>query len=127
MAETEAKHQTARDGIATKRKHRQSYERMLALVNDWEPPTQDHVGLKDFMVQQITDSIEWDCDESYYQEMLDATPELPSLWLANRVAEVRRQLSQYRQLDAEEHERVGSRNQWKQQLFDSLGVEKTFV
>lgn len=39
---------------------KQKYEQMLQKVKEWEPPTSNHVHLKDFMIQQITDSIKFD-------------------------------------------------------------------
>lgn len=46
----------------------QRMKNMLDKVNAWAPPTPDHQGLKDFMIQQLTDSIKCDNRESYYQE-----------------------------------------------------------
>lgn len=40
---------------------RARYEAMLANVRAWVPPTKDHVGLKDFMIQQLEESIRFDC------------------------------------------------------------------
>jgi hypothetical protein len=40
------------------------YKKMLAEVEAWNPPTPDHVGLKEFMIQQITISLP--ADEKYY-------------------------------------------------------------
>jgi len=40
---------------------RKRYEDMLSKVRKWKPPTPDHVDLKKFMIQQLEDSIEFDC------------------------------------------------------------------
>ena len=37
------------------------YEDMRAQVQAWEPPTSDHQGLKDYMLRQIQDSVDFDC------------------------------------------------------------------
>lgn len=42
---------------------RERYESMLAKVREWQPPTEEHFGLKKLMEQQLTESIEWDCKE----------------------------------------------------------------
>lgn len=34
---------------------------MLDQVQLWQPPTDDHMGLKEFMIQQIEESIKFDC------------------------------------------------------------------
>jgi len=58
------------------------YEAMLAQVQAWVPPTHEHQCLKDFMVQQITQSIEHDCyDRKPYRPKLQT----PQEWLQARV------------------------------------------
>ena len=42
---------------------RKRYEAMLTKVLKWEPPTPEHVNLKDFMIGQLKDSIDFDCKE----------------------------------------------------------------
>lgn len=44
---------------------RQRYEAMLSKVMEWEPPTEEHVNLKNFMVEQLEDSIDFDCSECH--------------------------------------------------------------
>src|SRR5574341_660996 len=47
---------------------RTKYEAMLVKVRAWTSPTPEHDGLRDFMCQQITQSIDFDCHESYCSE-----------------------------------------------------------
>ena len=42
------------------------YTTMLDKVKEWTPPTDEHVAFKEFMIQQLTDSIQYDCNTSYY-------------------------------------------------------------
>lgn len=42
---------------------RERYEDMLAKVREWQPPTEDHFKLKEFMERQLIYSLEWDCKE----------------------------------------------------------------
>lgn len=42
---------------------RKRYEAMLAKVRKWEPPTSEHENLKEFMIRQLEESIDWDCRE----------------------------------------------------------------
>lgn len=37
------------------------YEAMLKKVQDWNPPTSDHENLKNFMIKQLNESIDFDC------------------------------------------------------------------
>lgn len=42
---------------------RERYERMLNKIIAWNPPSDEHINLKNFMMKQIKDSIEWDCKD----------------------------------------------------------------
>jgi len=46
-----------REGIASNNKTRSLYQAMLSKVKAWQPPSPDHEGLKNFMIQQIKESI----------------------------------------------------------------------
>lgn len=52
-----------------KAEKRDRYEAMVAKVEAWEPPTSEHVGLKNFMLQQLHQSIEFDCGGSWEPEV----------------------------------------------------------
>jgi hypothetical protein len=114
--ELEAYHQRRAD----KRDLREKYLRMLAKAKEWQPPTPEHVGLRDFMVQQITESIEWDCSEKY-----DTAPVCKSTdaWLADSIERARQSLVRSEQSHAEEVERTESRNRWLQALRESVPPE----
>lgn len=40
---------------------KERYEAMLARVEAWDPPSEDHAGLKKFMTEQLRESIRFDC------------------------------------------------------------------
>ena len=42
-------------------KTKRAYNAMLKQVRKWVPPSKDHEGLKSFMIEQLTKSIEFDC------------------------------------------------------------------
>jgi hypothetical protein len=44
------------------------YEAMLAQAQAWVPPTDEHDGLREFMVDQIKSSIEFDCGDGSYPD-----------------------------------------------------------
>lgn len=101
---------------------RARYEEMLARVEAWVPPTSEHVGLKDFMRDQLRTSIQFDA------------PERRESWVPKprTVTEYRDQLMEARErelrdaLDAllAEQIRVRERNGWVDDLFVSLGIER---
>lgn len=98
---------------------RQKYQTMLEHVQAWEPPTPDHDGFKTFMVEQITGSIDFDCNNSYYMErkpILFSGKE----WLERETANAKKDLDYHTQENTKEIERTEGRNRWIKELRDSL-------
>lgn len=100
------------------RQLRESYESMLSEVLRWKPPTRDHVGLKEFMKTQIIESMEADCDDSYY-----TTPTLQrsgAQWAADEIARLNRTITYHNEAHAREAKRTTERNAWLRELRKSL-------
>lgn len=97
---------------------KQRYETMLAEVEKWQPPSPDHEGMKSFMVQQLKDSIEWDC--SAESDDPAPAPVTPEAWRASRLKELGSTLAYAVQHQREEIERTENRNRWLRQLRESL-------
>lgn len=96
---------------------RERYEAMLTKVNAWEPPTPDHVHMKEFMVEQLESSINFDC--SVYSE--DPLIQKTGLeWRIDQLATARRDIAYHAKASAEELERTATRNAWVKALRDSL-------
>lgn len=95
------------------------YHRMLEKVKAWQPPSSDHTHFKNFMTEQITGSIKFDCSNSYY---LDNTPKLLTgeAWLEKETKQSLRDIDYYTKEHEKEVERVNGRNTWIKQLKDSL-------
>lgn len=95
----------------------QKYRAMLEQVLAWVPPSAEHEGIKSFMFEQITESIKFDCNLSYYEapKRLSA-----SGWKAIKIAEAERNLAYHTAEHAKEVERTEARNQWLRQLRESL-------
>ena len=95
------------------------YNAMLEQVRAWTPPTPDHQGLKDFMIQQIKSSIDFDSTAGYYKNN-------PALllsgedWLKKEKGRVQQDIEYHRKALQEEIERTNGRNQWIKDLRDSL-------
>jgi hypothetical protein len=99
------------------------YRDMLASVNNWNPPTADHVGLKNFMIQQITDSIKWDCH--YYAEDEKAVFKKPKKkdikqWRQGKLNSIQRDVRYYEDRYNKECERLRKNNEWIADLRKSL-------
>lgn len=87
---------------------------MLAGVEDWTPPTADHVEMKNFMCDQLTMSI----DKSYAQEPIVklSGPD----WLAEQIVNALREVEYHEAENAKEIERARTRTEWLRQLRASL-------
>jgi len=101
---------------------RQKYEEMLARVRVWQPPTPDHEGMKKFMIEQLTGSIDFDCDNSYYRDRPPHRLSGPD-WLAVKMAAAQHDIDYHTNEHAKEVERVESRNTWLAALRESLKKE----
>lgn len=101
---------------------RNKYESMLAQVNDWVPPTADHKNFKKFMVDQLKQSIEWDCDNKYYLEKIEAPRQTAKEWLNDMRVQARRDIEYYTKHLADEKARNKERLDWVQTLVKSVPI-----
>lgn len=96
---------------------RARYESMLAQVRTWRPPTTEHVQFKEFMVEQLERSIEYDC-------AVFPNPERPirSAFEFRDAALTRAEsdVAYHREEWVKEQERTASRNKWVRDLKGSL-------
>jgi hypothetical protein len=103
------------------------YQDMLKSVKAWNPPTPDHKGLKDFMMQKIEESIKFDCgaaepDYAYksfkgYKTGLE--------WKSEKTLKAIRDIAYHEAENAKEIERAKGRTRWVKQLRDSLAPTTT--
>lgn len=105
------------DYEARKAVTRQRYVLMRAAVDDWKPPTNDHVELKNFMRQQLTDSIDHDCGPAYSPRPL---PVKRDEWFAAAVEKAEHDVNYHMREHSKEIERAASRTAWVAALRKSL-------
>ena len=118
---TETFNAAQRQGLADDEAKRvrigESYTGMIDQVEAWEPPTPDHQGLKDFMLQQLNDSLEHDAsptDPRWYQEYLPG--DLRDMKIGNLTQEIER----LEKSAEEDKERDQGRVEWVEALYASL-------
>lgn len=91
----------------------ESYLKMRARAADWVPPTAEHAGLKEFMLEQIDKSADFDCWD----------PPSPKLVTVEQMlTEACEEVTRAKKALEEERERVKSRNEWIVKLYESLGM-----
>lgn len=93
------------------------YEAMLADVEAWEPPTTDHIGLKEFMRDQITESIRFDCDVLHSQDPVLLSGQD---WVDKERERTMDRVSYNAKEHAAEVERAKGRTAWVKALRESL-------
>lgn len=95
------------------------YETMLAAVRAWTPPTIEHVGLKEFMENQLIESIDFDCRpmDKYY-------PDIPDLadWLKDEMREALHDCEYHAAEMEKDRLRTEARNSWVEALDRSLAA-----
>ena len=97
---------------------RATYEAMLAQVENWTPPTPDHVGLRDFMLQQIRETIRFDCSGDYNKPAI--VLETGQEWADKRLWELTRDLEYHKTEYAKEVARAREATEWVRALRGSL-------
>jgi hypothetical protein len=103
--------------LADKRQLQTKYETMLSSAKAWTPPTPDHQGLKEFMIQQIEESIKWDCGTSFLTKpkLLTATE-----WLNKKTEKALHGIEYHSEENAKEVQRTNERTSWVRELKKSL-------
>ena len=106
-----------KEALASKAALRARYESMLAKAEAWVPPTPDHQGLKDFMIAQLNDSIQQDCDITGW-----AAPERPTatVYKEQQLAFARRRVEGCANDLRDETERAQRQTAWVRTLRESL-------
>lgn len=100
------------------------YDAMLEKVQAWNPPSTDHQQLKQFMIDQINDSIKYDCNTTYtLQALTEATNADPLKLVDEKATGYEESIVYYEARAAEEEVRVEASNRWIMALYDSLGIE----
>lgn len=102
---------TYRSELATK------YTTLLAQVMLWKPPTPEHFDLKEFMVKQLQDSLDMDCDMTYVSVPVRLTGEQ---WHNQQFAQLTKNCIYHTEENKKEVERTNNRNTWIKALRDSL-------
>lgn len=105
---------------------RQRLDKLLAETEEWNPPTEGHTAFKDFMVQQLKETIKHDGDISYYEEQLNEC--YKKLESPIDLSVVKKDLMESYEYDLEssqksfneEIERCNSSNEWVDVLLKSI-------
>ena len=100
---------------------REKYKAMLQKVRAWEPPSKDHVEMKKFMVDQIVQSIDFDCSNEYYLKSYPQ-PLTGEQYKASEIKRLSHDIEHYTTELKKEKDRCEERSLWVRKLKESLEV-----
>lgn len=98
---------------------KQKYNDMLVEVFRWTPPTEDHIELKNFMISQIEESIDFDC--SFYDYEIKKENYID--YKQNKIRTLKEDLMYHIKQHKNEVKRTYKRNKWIKDLRESLKGE----
>ena len=107
--------------INKKKALEKAYSEMIKQAAKWTPPTTEHEELKDFMLNQLADSKQWDCGVDFYESELVS---LSAMTYEDYIEEKKqRYINNYKY--HEEHlikdiDLIKQRNKWIEDLYNSL-------
>ena len=101
------------------RQMKRNYDTMLKKVKKWNPPTIEHVNLKNFMIQQIEMSISYDIHD-YSSLYSDIITESPEEYYETRLRELNDEYQRVKSKYEAELRKVEESNRWIDQLHKSL-------
>lgn len=119
---TSEKH--AREAMKEHAVLRKRFNKMLNQVKAWTPPTVDHENFKKFMTDQLTQSIEWDCNDSYYLEQLERPHQSAKEWLNDQIAEAKHDIEYHTKHLADQMKCDKSKIDWLEALMSSVPLPK---
>lgn len=110
-----------KEGLKRFDEQKQRYLDMIDKVKEWMPPTEDHVKLKEFALEQLNGSLEFDCSDSsrnyYLQEPVKDTVEE---YKSYKIKSYLKDLEYYSKRYRDELESVEKANKWIRDLIESL-------
>lgn len=113
-------------GLEKDKENLEKLNSILESAKAWVPPTEEHEGLRSFMIVQIKSTIKVDGDPSYHvdkivqikQEMKDGID--PKVYREERIKEIEDRITYYEGEIQKELERCKRSNDWMDKFFESI-------
>lgn len=105
---------------AKRQQHMERYTAMMIKVITWKAPTPDHEPMRNFMIKQLEESIDFDCSDVY--EGRPPAEQVGEEWLAERLECAVRDIDYHTEKHAAELKRNAERNAWVKALRESLAA-----
>lgn len=98
---------------------RERYEAMLEKAKSWTPPTPEHQKIKEFMIQQLEESIDFDCNTDNPIILVLPTG---AAFKEEALRAARQKVSYYTKCCKEDKEQAKERTEWIKALRQSLAA-----
>lgn len=95
------------------------YDDMISHVTNWNPPSQDHIALKNFMLDQLEQSKKFDCilrNTSIKKPTIDE-------YKKSKIETHTKSIEYYNKTSREKQERYREKIIWIHQLLESIGID----
>jgi hypothetical protein len=100
---------------------KQRLEAMMVQVESWESPSPDHKEYREFMLDQLRKTIDFDADPKYYKERLSELKiQSGNEWQKKALEKIDWNIDYHTKENNREITRVNGRNKWVRQLRESL-------
>lgn len=96
----------------------QRYKAMLAAAKAFRPPSPEHEDYAKFLVSQLQESIQLDCNTAYVKKLKTRVPF--EEWRSEKLERLRWNVDYHRKQYREEVERTAARNKWIAQLKEAI-------
>jgi hypothetical protein len=107
--------------IKEKNELKKRYSDILEEAKNWQPPTKEHERLKAFMIEQLTESKQWDCGVSFFESELASLSAMTyEDYAAEKLTEHNRSIEYHKEYEAKDLNNVKQRNKWITDLYNSL-------
>jgi len=107
--------------IAKNKELEGKYKAMLVDVESYMSPSPDHDNFKQFMADQINESIKFDCGGDYHYKQLESVKLLSGEeWILSEQNRIKGSIEYHNKYFQEDLDRTNQRNEWVKKLRDSL-------
>jgi hypothetical protein len=113
-----------KEQLENKRKIKDRLVSILQQAKNYKPPSDEHIYFKEFMIEQLEQSIKYDGDTSYYErELIKIEKQTGEEYKKMLLDMAKRDIQYHTEHWNKALERHSERNQWIKQLYKSLGME----
>lgn len=110
-----------KEGLDKAIAERDKMEGMLSQVLDWTPPSNDHVNLKNFMLNQLGESLKYNHTDYYRENLEKAYGADPMDLFADALDSCKRSIVYHEENIAKDALSSEGNNEWLQKLIESVG------